>query len=224
MQEMQETWVPSLGQEDSLEEGMATHCSMLAWRIPWTEEPSGPQSVELQRVGHEWSNWALQDINKTTNINALVWLQLISEFSDILFQSLTDLFPTSQSYLHFSISTHHLYMALTASILCCSHWPEWSLHRVSWSWAPSTINLALTPLASELSRLASQVAPVVKNPPTNVGDIRDTGSISESGTFPWRRAWQPTLVVLPEKSHGQRSLTKCQTWLKQLSMPWWYSG
>jgi len=34
MQEMQETWVPSLGQEDSLEEGMATHCSMLAWRIP----------------------------------------------------------------------------------------------------------------------------------------------------------------------------------------------
>ena len=41
MQEMPDTWVQSLGQEDSLEEGMATHSSILAWRIPWTEEPSG---------------------------------------------------------------------------------------------------------------------------------------------------------------------------------------
>ena len=41
--------------------------------------------LELQRVGHEWNNWALQHINKITNINALVWLLLISEFSDILF-------------------------------------------------------------------------------------------------------------------------------------------
>ena len=40
-----ETWVPSLGQEDPLEEGMATHSSILAWRIPWTEEPGGPQSI-----------------------------------------------------------------------------------------------------------------------------------------------------------------------------------
>ena len=38
---MQETWVQSLGQEDSLEKGMATHCSILAWRITWTEEPGG---------------------------------------------------------------------------------------------------------------------------------------------------------------------------------------
>ena len=38
---MQETWVPSLGQEDPLEKGMATHSSILAWRIPWTEEPGG---------------------------------------------------------------------------------------------------------------------------------------------------------------------------------------
>ena len=38
---MQETWVPSLGREDPLEKGMATHSSLLAWRIPWTEEPGG---------------------------------------------------------------------------------------------------------------------------------------------------------------------------------------
>ena len=51
--EMRETWVGSLGWEDPLEEGMATYSSILAWRIPWTEEPGGLQSMELQRVGHD---------------------------------------------------------------------------------------------------------------------------------------------------------------------------
>ena len=45
--------VPSLGGGDPLEEGMATHSSILAWRIPWTEEPGGLQSIELQRVRHD---------------------------------------------------------------------------------------------------------------------------------------------------------------------------
>ena len=50
---MQETWVPSLGWEDSLEEGTATLSSILAWRIPWTEEPEGLQFMESPRVRHE---------------------------------------------------------------------------------------------------------------------------------------------------------------------------
>ena len=50
---MQETWVQSLGQEDPLEKGMATHSSVLAWRIPWIEETGGLQSVESQRVGQD---------------------------------------------------------------------------------------------------------------------------------------------------------------------------
>ena len=50
---MRETQVRSLGQEDPLEKGMATHPSILAWRIPWTEEPGGLQSMGLQRVGHD---------------------------------------------------------------------------------------------------------------------------------------------------------------------------
>ena len=50
---MRETGVQSLGQEDLLEKEMATHSSILAWKIPWTEEPGGPQSVESQRVGHD---------------------------------------------------------------------------------------------------------------------------------------------------------------------------
>ena len=49
---MQETQVQSLGQEDPLEKGMATHSSILAWRIPWTEEPDRLQSMGLQRVRH----------------------------------------------------------------------------------------------------------------------------------------------------------------------------
>ena len=51
---IQETWVQSLGQEDPLEEGMATHSSILAWRIPWTEDTGRLQSMGLQRVGCNW--------------------------------------------------------------------------------------------------------------------------------------------------------------------------
>ena len=50
---MQKTQVQSLGQKDPLEKGMATHSSILAWRIPWIEEPGGLQSMGLQRVGHD---------------------------------------------------------------------------------------------------------------------------------------------------------------------------
>ena len=50
---MQETQVQSLGQEDSLEEEMATHCSILAWEILWTEEPGRLQPMGLQRAGHD---------------------------------------------------------------------------------------------------------------------------------------------------------------------------
>ena len=50
---MQQTWVYSLDWEDPPEEGMATHSSILAWRIPWTEEPGRLQSIGLQRVGHD---------------------------------------------------------------------------------------------------------------------------------------------------------------------------
>ena len=53
MQEMQEMQVPSLGQEEPLEEKTETHSSILTWTIPWTEETGGQQSMRLQRVGHD---------------------------------------------------------------------------------------------------------------------------------------------------------------------------
>ena len=53
VQETKESWVPSLVREDPLEEEIATHSSILAWKMLWTEEPGGLQSIELQRVGHD---------------------------------------------------------------------------------------------------------------------------------------------------------------------------
>ena len=62
MQEMWEMQVQFLGQEDSLKEDIATHSSILAWRIPWTEEAGGLQSVGFQRVGHDWSDLAAEAV------------------------------------------------------------------------------------------------------------------------------------------------------------------
>ena len=56
MQEMQDTWIWSLGQENPLEEEMATHFSILAWKIPWTQESGVLQSKGLQRVEHDWAH------------------------------------------------------------------------------------------------------------------------------------------------------------------------
>ena len=61
IQETQEMRVQSLGSEDPLEKGLATHSSILAWEMPWTEEPGGLQSIGSQRVRHIWSNLGQMD-------------------------------------------------------------------------------------------------------------------------------------------------------------------
>ena len=61
---MWETWVWSLGWEDPLEKGKSTHSSILAWRIPWIDEPGRLQSMGSQRVGHDWSDLAWTQTNK----------------------------------------------------------------------------------------------------------------------------------------------------------------
>ena len=70
---MQETRVQSLGQEDPLEKEMATHSSILAWRIPWTEEPGGLQSTGLQRVGHNRAfTFTLKILHAITKVSVIV--------------------------------------------------------------------------------------------------------------------------------------------------------
>ena len=61
---MPETWIRSLGGEDPLEKEMATHCSTLAWKIPWTEKPGRLQFTGSQRVGHDWA----------TSLSLSLWL------------------------------------------------------------------------------------------------------------------------------------------------------
>ena len=64
-------WVWSLDWEDTLEEGMTTHSSILAWRIPWTEEPGGLQSIRSQRVGHIQNNLACTHTNQCEIMQSL---------------------------------------------------------------------------------------------------------------------------------------------------------
>ena len=72
---MVKNWAWSLGQDDPLEKGMATHSRSLAWKIPWTEEPGGLQSMGLQRVRHIWmTNTFTNTLNKTGTESPLdVW-------------------------------------------------------------------------------------------------------------------------------------------------------
>ena len=65
---MQETQVRSLGWEDPQEEKMATHSSILSWKIPWVEEPSGLQSMGLQRIGHDWAEQSLPEGTSSTEV------------------------------------------------------------------------------------------------------------------------------------------------------------
>ena len=69
---MQETWVQSLGREYPLEKGMATHSSILAWRILWTEKPGGLQSMKLQRVEHDRASNTFTLFHFSLNYNGQV--------------------------------------------------------------------------------------------------------------------------------------------------------
>ena len=79
MQEMQETWIQSLGQEDPLEEEMATQSSILAWEIPWTEEPGRLHSMGSQRVRHDWTHTRTCTENRKDALDKrcrwLLWLK-----------------------------------------------------------------------------------------------------------------------------------------------------
>ena len=71
---VQETWIQILGWKDPLEKGLATHSSVLAWEIPWTEEPCGPQSIGLQKCQTWLSDWTT-----TMQREPWAWLQLTED-------------------------------------------------------------------------------------------------------------------------------------------------
>ena len=94
---MRETWVQFLGWEDALEKEMATHSSILAWRIPWTEEPGGLQSTGSQRVGHDWAQtWCLNLTYSNYCFSMYILLMPNSQLSFIPF-----FFLKKDKWLHF---------------------------------------------------------------------------------------------------------------------------
>ena len=76
---IQETQVWFLGQVDPLEKGMATHSSILAWRIPWTEEPGGLQSMGSKRVGHNWPHFWILLFYWVLRIFSIFWVLISIE-------------------------------------------------------------------------------------------------------------------------------------------------
>ena len=93
---MQETWVRSLGEEDPLEQEMATHSSTLAWKIPWMEEPRRLQSMGTQRVGHNWV------ISLSLFFYVFTWLDhlFFLVLNNILFSECTSLFTHTPAKEH----------------------------------------------------------------------------------------------------------------------------
>ena len=107
---MWETWVRSLGKEDPLEKEMATHSSILAWRIPWMEDPGGLQSTGLQRVGHDWA----------ASLTQMADILLLPEFpqgSPAHIEGL-QLLMTVKSFLLVWQEIHHFSMVLQNIKLC----------------------------------------------------------------------------------------------------------
>ena len=99
---MWETQVQSLSWEDPLEKEMATHSSILAWKIPWTEEPGRPQSMGWQRVRHDWAtSLSLKMFKRATTIKC--YFLLILYLKDNLAKNGLHFFPPSEPKVHGSI-------------------------------------------------------------------------------------------------------------------------
>ena len=91
---MQETWFQSLGQEDHLVKGMATHISILAWRIPWTQKPDGLHSIRLQRIGLSTYGVYISNVYKCMCVYVCVCINIIYIYVSVQFSSVVQSCPT----------------------------------------------------------------------------------------------------------------------------------
>ena len=116
---MRETWVRSLGREDPLEKEMATHSSILAWRIPWTEEPGRLQSTGSQRVGHDWATSPSPSNEHPGLISSRMdWLDLLAVQGTLksLLQHHSSKASILQRSAFFTVQFSHPYMATGKTI------------------------------------------------------------------------------------------------------------
>ena len=106
MQETQETWIWSLGQEDPLEKALATHASILAWKIPGTENPGGLQSMESQRVRNDWlikHSTAYTNHKQIEYLNYFVGVQLT--YNKLHIFKVYNWISFTYTYIHKTITT-----------------------------------------------------------------------------------------------------------------------
>ena len=175
----------SLGLEDPLEEDIATHSNILAWRIPWTEEPGRLWSIGLQRVGHDWSNSAHTHplhavLLWITPFSACFKLDSISKYHNCFsIKCLDNLNQTLNISHHFNFLGH--ISPIDTSWLVHLDQP----HR---NWPLSYLRTCLLD-----------------------GDSRSK-PIGEWLAHSGRRQWHPTPILLPGKSHGWSSLVGCGPW------------
>ena len=130
---MQETWVRSLGQEDRPEKGMATHSSILVWRIPWTEKPGRLQYMGLQIVGHDWvTNTFTSTIMKWSESHSVVsdslWPRILQASGAGSLSLLQGIFPTE---------------GLNPGLPHC----RWILYWLSHKWSPRILEWVAYPFS-----------------------------------------------------------------------------
>ena len=185
---MQETQVRSLGQEDSLEKGMATHSSILAWRVRWTEEPGGLQPVWSQRVGQNWAT-------KRASLVA----QRVKHLPVV--QETWVWFLGREDPLEKEIATHSSTLAWEIP------WTEkpgrlqsMRSQRVGHA-EQLTISLLLGQVSFKLLSAKNQLRTVEEEKRKFMGNRKlFKHSNQKFGKIPWRKSWQPTAVFLPGKS------------------------
>ena len=201
---MPETWVQSLGWEDPLEKGMATHSSILAWRIPWTEEPGGLRSMGSWRVGYNWMT------NTFTFLYVFLSLSIFSTYSFFLPVCLSihpsiSKQPTSMGRIDFHKGID---LSPSLTLLCKAE----TIHSLPWVWKvsgfPCSRSLPTSfcpgPIVTDFP-----MAQKVKNPPA----MQETQIWSLSQEDPLKKEMPPHFKYsCLENPHGQRSLVDYSPW------------
>ena len=177
---------------------MAPHSSTLAWKIPWTEEPDGLQSMGSQRVRHDW-------VPSLSLFTFMPWRRKWQP---------TPVFLPGESQGWGSLVGRHLW-GHTESDTTEATWQQQQQHKWCWRrrWHPNSSTLAWKiPWSEEPGRLQS------------IGSLRvryDWATSLSLFTFMhWRRKWQPIPVLLPGESHGGRSLVGYSPWDHRVGHNW----
>ena len=210
---MQETLVWSLDWEDVMEKRMATHSSILAWRIPQTEEPAGLQSIASTSVRHDWTtNTFPQKLPATSHhLQQRVWKSRScpsrpsTSFRGLCPHrklTLNVLHPMSQPLQCVLPSLLFVFFFLLLLLLS----PELRFLFLLFS-SSGLPFLSHFPLSKSYSG-PSLVVQMIKNLPT----MQEAWVWSRVRKIPWRREWQPTAVFLPRDFHRQSSLAGYSPW------------